>query len=63
MLNLQQDLEAITVTKEAEAINKSLLIKHKKWRVVEEGDDAEPRFMDLNPSNWKKMKLGEKYTQ
>lgn len=57
---IAQDLQGLDFDKEASIINKNLLVKHGLWREpVLKKRVAEN--IDLNPTNSKSMKLGEKY--
>lgn len=63
-----QDLQSIDIPREVKAINKSILIKHNQWndeadKLLGQKRTLETPTLDLNPSNYKQMRLAEKYTQ
>jgi hypothetical protein len=56
------ELESLDVSAESGAIKKSILLSHGQWREpILKKRLAEN--IDLNPSNSKNMRLGEKYTK
>ena len=63
MESLADDLKSADPHKEAVAVNKSILVKHGQWVEPVLKKRVQPESIDLNPSNSKNMRLGEKYTK
>ena len=60
--NIQEDLNKIDLIKENKSINKRLLKKNNQWISKEDKDGAaEAEMLDLNPSNYRQMKMAETY--
>jgi hypothetical protein len=49
--------------KEANAIQKSILLAHDQWKAPVLKKRTQVENIDLNPTNSKNMRLGEKYTR
>ena len=60
---ISQDITGIDLQKEANAIQKSILLAHDQWKAPVLKKRTQAENIDLNPTNSKNMRLGEKYTR
>ena len=58
------DMDKVDIALETKAVTKAVLIEHKQWQSAKEEGPTEEEMepMDLNPSNYKQMKMAERYT-
>ena len=63
---IADDLKSIDLAKENKAIHKSILFKYNQYVDPNQNKKRKEQaveVLDLNPSNYKKMKMAEKYTK
>ena len=60
---ITEEINSMDLAKESAAIQKSILLAHDQWKAPVLKKRVQVENIDLNPTNSKNMRLGEKYTK